>query len=93
MALIMGYTGWMWSQSPLGPRDGHKASVSASRAKGVLAELVVCETVFRATAGLVKQITNRLTEGGVLRNGILSGATSAGRFRITCAVLNDGRCE
>ncbi len=92
MALIMGYTVRMRYQSPPGPRGGHRASVSVRRIKGVLAELAVCELVFRAAAGLVKQIANRLAEGGVLRTGILSGATSAGRFRITCAV-EDGRCE
>ncbi len=90
--MIMGYTGWMQSQSPPGPRGGHRASVSVSKTQGVLAELVVCELVFRAAAGLVAQVANRLAEGGVLRTRILSGATSAGRFHITCAV-EDGRCE
>ncbi len=62
------------------------------RTKSVLAEFVVSELVFRAAADLVAQVANRLAEGGVLRTRILSGATSAGRFRITCAV-EDGRCE
>ncbi len=90
MALIMRYTGRMRSQSSPGPRGGHRASVSVAWAKGVLAEF--CKLVCRTAAGLVAQVANRLAEGGVLRTRILSGATSAGRFRITCAV-EDGRCE
>ncbi len=82
----------MRSQSSPGPRGGHRASVFVAWAKGVLAEFVVCELVCRTAAGLVAQVANHLAEGGVLRTRILSGATSAGRFRITCAV-EDGRCE
>ncbi len=93
MALIMGYTGRMRSQYPPGPRGGHRASVFVPRTKGVLAELAVCELVFRAVVGLVARVANRPAEGGILRTGILSGATSAGRFHITCAGLTVGRCE
>ncbi|KAK8388249.1 hypothetical protein O3P69_020263 [Scylla paramamosain] len=88
----MGYTGWMRSQSPSGPRGVHRASVHVlsdperpSRARSL-------RTVCHAAVGLVAQVANRLAEGGVLRTGILSGATSAGRFRIACAV-EDGRRE
>ncbi len=60
MALIMGYMVRMRYQSLPGLRGGHRASVFVLRTKGVLAELVVCELMFRAVAGLVAQVASRL---------------------------------